>query len=629
VTDAGPQATPAAGRSRAGHLGAATLWFVLVVVAGAFALSVDVVRAGYGVKSDEATYMAAALSAAHDRNLSYERRDLERFWGIYRQGPDGIFLKRGKTLRLRRAPDFPYLQIVKRQDPRADRLYYGKALIYPLLAAPFVWLFGLNGVLVFHVLLLALVGACAYVFMTARSSPLASVVFTTAFLGAAAVPVYGVFLMPEIFNFALVFLAYFFWLYREVSPRGRLSGLGPQVIAAVLLGCATYSKPIPNGFLIAPLVALAAWRRQWRFAAMLAAIFVAATAAWFLFNAAVTGEFNYQGGDRKTFIAAFPFDAPGASWERRGVSMVTSGSAAGEVLTSRELPARFARNLQYFLVGRHFGLVPYSFPGAVAILLWVFSPARRDPWRLLTFLTFAGAAVALLLILPYTWSGGGGPPGNRYLLSAYAMLFFLVPPLQGAWPGVLAWIGGALFTAKMLVSPFVAAKFTYLTTERGPARRLPVELTMANDLPIMLDSSRARIPYRNDPTMLLYFLDQNASPPEPEGMWVSGSGRSDILVRTVDPIDHLAVTAHSPIRTLLTVSIGGPEVTVEVTPGREATFDVPAAGVRGLQSYAYLLRVRSSEGFTPRVQYPGSVDSRNLGAQMHFRAVVRHDATKF
>ena len=31
-----------------------------------------------------------ALSVAYDHNLSYERRDLERFWGLYRGGLKGF-----------------------------------------------------------------------------------------------------------------------------------------------------------------------------------------------------------------------------------------------------------------------------------------------------------------------------------------------------------------------------------------------------------------------------------------------------------------------------------------------------------------------------------------------------------
>jgi hypothetical protein len=42
--------------------------------------------------------------------------------------------------------------------------------------------------------------------------------FTSAFLGATALPVYLVFWMPEILNVALVTVAYFLWTYRHVAP---------------------------------------------------------------------------------------------------------------------------------------------------------------------------------------------------------------------------------------------------------------------------------------------------------------------------------------------------------------------------------------------------------------------------
>ena len=383
----------------------------------------------------------------------------------------------------------------------------------------------------------------------------------------------------------------------------------------------TYSKP-SNALLIAPLIAVAGWRRQWGRGLLVGLAFGLATALFFGATAAVSGEFNYQGGDRKTFYGAFPFDAPDATWDRRGIAMYTDAQEAGQVLGRIEPLARFPTNIKYFFVGRHFGFVPYFFPGTIAVLLWLFSTARRDVWRLTTFLALISSAILLLLIFPYTWSGGGGPTGNRYLLSVYPVMFFLLPPMETAWPGLLAWAGGALFTAKILLNPFVAAKYTYLITERGPARRLPVELTMANDLPVMLDASRSRIPYGQNPTLLLYFLDQNASPPEPPGMWVSGGGRAEILVRSVDEIHHLDVTAESPIRTVLTVSMGGSAVSVPLAPHKEAAFTVPAVGIPALRSYAYLLSARSSEGFVPHLRDSNSSDHRNLGALMRFRAVT-------
>jgi hypothetical protein len=285
---------------------------------------------------------------------------------------------------------------------------------------------------------------------------------------------------------------------------------------------------------------------------------------------------------------------------------------------------RFGGNVKYFLIGRHFGFVPYFFPGVVAVVLWLRSSARRDIWRAAIFLTVAGSAMMLLLIFPYTWSGGGGPPGNRYFLSLYPALFFLVPPLTSSWPGLAAWAGGALFTAKMLVNPFVAAKFTYEATERGFARRLPVEVTMANDLPIMLDAPRTHIWFSD---VLLYFLDRHAYVPEvveapdKQGIWIAGDGRADILVRSEWPIDRLTITAETHIPTTFIVSMGRAESRIPMVPGKAVTFDVGASGERGLNSYAYLLSARSTGGFTPHLLDPSSDDYRNLGVMMRFKAV--------
>lgn len=625
---AGVAGTGAPAGARGG--GAAVAGFVLLVVSLAAAVSVDVVRGGYGIKSDEATYVMMALSAAYDHDLAYERRDLERFSGLYRGGPEGVFLKRGKRLRIRLRGRPPFLFVTKLQDPEQNqRLYFGKAFIYPIAAAPFVRLLGLRGMLVFHVLLLFGVCVCAYTFLAARSRPGPALVLSLGFVGASVAPVYAAFLMPEIFNFALVFYAYFLWLYKEVAPRGGfpwLRGRASDVAAAVLLGAATYSKPT-HALLIAPIVLLSWWRRRFLRGAMAGLAFAAAAAGLFGANALVSGELNYQGGDRKTFYGRFPFDGSGAAWDQRGIQSSTNDSDAESVLAPSELANRFGHNVEYFLVGRHFGFVPYFFPGVVAIGLWLFSRERSEAWRVLTFLTVAASEVIVLLFLPYSWSGGGGPPGNRYFLSLYSAVFFLTPPVESLAPGVLAWAGGALFTARLLIDPFGAAKFPYLMAEHGAVRRLPVELTMANDLPIMLDPHRSHLPYGHDPTVLLYFLDENAYPPDPAGIWVSGSGRSDIVVRTEHAIDRFTVAARSPIHTVFTVSAGAAPSQASLAPNRPATLQVAASGVKGLRSYEYLLSVRSSDAFVPHLQDPSSTDFRNLGVLIELQAVEGADAT--
>lgn len=611
--------------------GAVVAGAVLLIVLLAAAISVDVVRTSYKIKSDEATYVAMTLSLAYDGDLSYERRDLERFWGIYEAGPEGIFLKRGQQLQVRSTASPPFVSLTKTADRRDDRLYFGKAMIYSIAAAPFVRLLGMNGFFVFHALLLFIVCACGYAFLAARSRPGPALAFTLAFIGASVVPVYAVFLMPEIFNFSLIFVAYFLWLYKEVARPGSrfMSGAASDGLAAVLLGVATYSKP-SSAALAFPLLLLPWWRGRWRHGLLVGVVFTVATAALFAGNAAVTGDFNYQGGERKQFYSApgnpppansgFPFDSPAGTWEVRGQRVVTNELGTDNVLRPSEILRLFGNNVKYFLIGRHFGFVPYFFPGVVALVAWAFSRGRFQPWRLLTVGGVMLATVVLLIVLPYTWSGGGGPPGNRYFMTIYPALFFVMPPIESSGIAVLAWVGGAIFTAKMVVNPFYSAKFTWEATQRGWARQLPVELTMANDLPVMLDPSiKARIPYGRDPVMLLYFLDQHAFPPEPDGMWISGTGRADIIVRALPPIARLLVTAYSPIHTTLTVSAGASPVTVTLSPQSHVTVELDATSVRGLNGYACLLSARSSDGFTPHLIDPASPDYRNLGVMINFK----------
>ncbi len=507
---------------RAGRPGLIVAIVLLALTCGA-ALSINVVQTAYSPKGDEATYVAMALSLARDHNLTYERADLQRFYRIYRSGPEGIFLKRGSQLRLHLDGQWPFVHAVTRPDPQ-NRIYFGKAFIYPLMVAPFVWLFGLNGMLLFHLLLLAAVCAAGYAFLAARSPRPVALVFALGFVGASITPIYAVWLTPEIFNFSAVFLAYFFWFYKEVAPPsggGRwdrfLYGAGSDLLGAVLLGLATYSKPT-NALLAAPVVLLLWTRRRFGWGFVVGVVFVAVTSGCFGVNALVTGEFNYMGGDRKTFYGTFPDEKPSVTFDSTGISMVTNDADTGNVIETPKFWPQLADNAGYFLAGRDAGFLPYYFPGAVIVLMWLAGVRRRPLWTTFTLLAVAASVVILLIFLPYTWGGGGGPPGNRYFLSLYPALFFLTPPLASMSAPLIVWVGGAAFVAQMLLNPFVASKDVWRMTEHGLVRYLPVELTMVSDLPINLDRTRSHLLYGQDPTVLLYLLDENAWPPEVGGI---------------------------------------------------------------------------------------------------------------
>jgi hypothetical protein len=215
-------------RSQRWRLGAASTAAIGVVLT-AWALSVDFAKVSGGFAGDAATYYTLGHSLAHDLDFEYRRDDLVRVWKEFPSGPEGIFLKRGS----------------------GGRIFYAKAYIYPLVAAPFVWLFGTNGFLVLHALLMTACFACAFAFLAARSHPVAALIFAVAFLLVSVVPIYMVQLGPDFFIFAIVLIGYFFWCYKEVGdpPSNRPDALRTRwllaprsdIVAAALLGIASFA----------------------------------------------------------------------------------------------------------------------------------------------------------------------------------------------------------------------------------------------------------------------------------------------------------------------------------------------------------------------------------------------------
>ncbi len=579
------------------------LQLVLLVFAALFiaALSMNVVRTTYGIKGDEATYVAMALSIAHDGDLAYTRDDIARFYRVYGRGPDGIFLKPGQGA-----------------AAAANRLFFAKSYLYPFFAAPFTRLAGLNGLLAFNVLLLAGVFLCLYLFASTRLPPGAAALTSTAFLGASIVPFYAVFLAPETFNLALVCFAYFVWLYKEVAPApdrlpALLRGRSADLAAAVLLGLVTFSKP-SNLPLVAPLVALAWWRRRFLDGVLIGAACCTVTAACFAINVWITGEWNYQGGlARKTFYDRFPFEQPAYDFDSLGTSVVTNDLP---LQVTRDSIAQLGRNLYYFVTGRHFGLGPYFLPGLV-IAGWMIRRRRAAaPWQTFIAGMLALSATGLLFLLPNTWSGGGGPLGNRYFLSFYPAFFFLLPAGRSVVPGLLAWGGGVLFVSQVLMAPFVAAKNPWLIPEQGPLRVLPVELTMVNDLPVRLHAGRSLVAYNTNPRLFLYYLDENAGLPEDPGIWIRGGVRADLIVRTGEPLTALTVNLSTLINNGVTVTVDDASRSVDLRAGNPKQLTFPVRGVQASGAQNFLVSVTSRDGVVPRLFNPNSRDARFLGVQL-------------
>ena len=183
------------------------------------------------------------------------------------------------------------------------------------------------------------------------------------------------------------------------------------------------------------------------------------------------------------------------------------------------------------MFGRHTGFAVYFFPGVMAILLFLAATRDRAVWQWLTLAAGVGSAVVLLLYMPFTYSGGGGPVGNRYFLGIYGVFLFLVPPLQTAVPGWWRWRSAGLFVAQILSNPFYASFHPGEHSKTGLYRLLPTELTMVNDLPVNVSPSRSRQPLGGTPPVSAYFIDDNVYNREGDAFWVRGESRADILLR--------------------------------------------------------------------------------------------------
>jgi hypothetical protein len=628
-------------RGPAWRLGAATTAAVGVLLM-AWALSVDFPKQSGGFAGDASTYYTLGHSLAHDLDFEFKRDDLVRVWEEFPSGPEGIFLKRGTN----------------------GKLYYAKAYIYPLVAAPFIWLFGTNGFLVLHALLMTACFACAYAFLSARSHPIAALVFAFAFLFVSLVPIYMAQLGPDFFIFAIVLIAYFFWCYKEVGgpPENRPDALRTRwllaqrsdVIAAALLGAATFAKPTNIG-LFMPLFVSAVLRRQWARLVKMSAAFVGSAVLLFALNVALTGEWNYQGGERKTFYGAgdgtftggFPFQNDANTFDSVGLARVGGGSF-GVLFTRDALLEVFPHNVGYFLAGRHTGFAIYLLPGMMAILLFVAATRDRAMWQWLTLAAGVITAAVLLIYMPFTWSGGGGPVGNRYFLGTYGVFLFLVPPMQTALAGLITTGLSALFVAPIISSPFYTTRNPAEHSKTGLFRWLPTELTMVNDLPINHVPSRIRQPLGGTPPITAYFIDDNVFNREGDAFWVRGESSADILLRArikteadvagvemsrslrVDKLTAILETGPRPSRVV--ISTGGDRRIVDMAPSSQQTIEL--AMPHGMPykydpnlptNYVYFVSISSSTGFVPMFEN-GANDSRSLGVMV--RLIPSYGATQ-
>ena len=575
--------------------------------------------------SDGATYYSMAWSLVGDGDLEYTAQDLARVKREYPGGPGGIFLKRafgGFEL----DSSLPWLKPVPED---AKKIYFGKAMTYPVLAAPFVAAVGTRGFLVFNALCLLVAWGCAYLEIRRRASEGIAMFSSAVLILATIAPVYIFWIQPEVFNLALVSLALVAW--RRDRP----------VLSALLFGVAGYTKPThllmaaPLG--LAPLFVPGQPKlRRGLEVLRRGAVMVGCATALFGANMLVTGEWNYQGGERKTFGAEFPFDrieAKDVTFGNAGEWMTTmklgpleEGEAesrgSGIAQSPIELQEMFIANTADFWFGRYAGMLPYFAPAFVALLLFLLvGPRNKDGWFAVTGLLVFYYVSIRILPGPSNWYGGGGTVGNRYFMAALPLAIYFLPRGRELLVAAVGAVLSATFLLPAWLHPVEHSLRPSLlaSPSSGPLSYLRAERAMLNDLSFCTDAWRKKQPYddvEGDPPVhrpgsrhgyWLYFPDDGTFGREvipgmtrPDGEPMEGyrvrRGReTEVILRANEPVDWIDVTLlGTKTGDDIEIEAGGASERALVPSVGSVTFRVyPGSHVMYYDSFVYSVKAKS------------------------------------
>lgn len=534
---------------------------------------------GAAPRPGEATALLAVESLWHDRNLRFEPQDLRRIDPVWNRGAAGLALlsaDRGTTLR------------------------YAIPCAYPVAAVPFYALFGPAGLPILNTALLLSVLIGAWAWARRRTEGWPGWWAGGFFLASAALP-WALGMQTAMLPLACSFFA--LWLVFDDSAEWKLA------LAAALLATATI-ECWPAVWLALPLAVQLVLRRRWRSLATVGLVFFLSLGALAALQWKLTRSGDPLGDPRRrTFAADFPLEKAGALWALEPMSLTTAEPVGAAPLR----PSILGRNLLYLVAGRHTGLLvwfPFAFLGIA-----LFFAGWRDRLRLALALALAAACLSLLL------SRSFGPAAFAAL---YPACFFL-PRRNPGWKSLLpAWLAVGLWTAPSLLAALAPGPVAPAAFRAAALQALPLEVTRLRDLPGYALRSWGE-------ALWIVPVDNFSVEEEhPNGVWVRGASRSEVVVVSDQPVDRLrfqvaALSAESE----LVLDSGVQQVKVRFdTEGKRAGTPVALAvrpslrdpgylpGAGGETLYRFTLTTRG--GLVPARQIPGSVDPRYLGVFLDF-----------
>jgi hypothetical protein len=553
---------------------------------------------------DEATYASIAASLWHEHDLTYDHRDLLRFYRTWNEGPAGLTLLTtdgGRSLR------------------------FAAPFAYGVAALPFYGLLGPAGLPVFNMLLyLAMLAGAAWLLReeTGAVGPFLAGFF---FLSAGFADVFRA--EPRVFLMAAGFFPLLVW--SEVRRRDREPG--PELLwvlagAGALLAAGCLHRPslaLLGGVAVLDL----AFARRWRSALALALPALLAFGLLLAVQHRMTGVWSpgspKPGVLQRSFETEFPIESQADLWQAYAGSPAKA-EPSGSV---QHLPL----DLGYFLAGRDAGLLPF-FPFALFALILgivgamgVMGAGRFRTFHRMLLLAIVGLVLVDLLDLvgrPHGWNGGPGAIGNdAFAEIAPALLFLLPGRLSVRRSLALPYAAAALWTGVAVAAASFPGWLPFAPASVPTFRILPIETTLL---------ARGALPgwalrtFGDElwivPRSTFYIEEQN-----PEGIWVRGATRSEVFVVTPRPLDKLRFEARSlSLDNEVTAESGRSSVVLRFDresklggavlelPVRPMTRRLGFLGGAGAE-YVYRFTLTTTDGIIPARRFPPSQDGRYLG----------------
>lgn len=554
-----------------------------------------------GFLSDEATYLSIAQSLIYDKDIIYEQKDLIRITEKYPSGPQGIFLKRGLE---------------------KDKLYYAKSLIYPLLASPFYALLRERGLLLFNVLLAFLSLYVANIWLVKKLNDCSkALVWTLIFFFFSIAIAYLIWMTPEIFNFSTVLIGLCFWTYKYLKEN-NISELNQSylhklmmnpkssIIASLLFALAACSKP-PNFILIIPFGIMLILEKKWKDLFLAALVYILIFGLFFSSYYLLTGDWNFMGGERKTFYGILPLDNPSATFDNLGVSHTAENYWENYYIT----PKIFFFNLLYFFVGRFSGIFLYFVP-SFFILIYFFIK-EKNKLSYIAFLLIFIQIIGYIGLIPHNYYGGGGTLGNRYFMNIYPLFFILIPESISLKMAIANFLASALLIGQIMINLFYSSFFPSTHTKSFPFKYFPPEMTMIENLSTNVNPHAFHIPFGNPPKYYLYFLNDNFYSPEKGGFWIPGKSQLEFIMEVHYLPKKILFQLENGLsnNNHIKIKLGNEFKDIEMISGqsRIIEFNAKEGFWYTRNKFFYRIKISSEKGYIPAYWGGNRKDRRFLG----------------